>query len=75
MMEQYLPKKQQLDQRLDHYCIWFWRIVLLGFVAMILGSYFLRTEMFFGVLWGPLAMYAAWNSLISILICLGVKIS
>ena len=36
MMEQYLPKKQQLDQRLDHYCVWFWRIVLLGFVVMIL---------------------------------------
>lgn len=74
MMEQYLPKKQQLDQRLDHYYIWFWRILLLGFVVMILGSYFLRTEMFFGVLWGPLAMYAAWNLLISILIGIGIRL-
>lgn len=75
MMEQYLPKKQQLDRRLDHFCVWFWRIFLLGFFVMILGSYFLWTEMFFGVLWGPLAMYAAWNLLISMLICIGIKIS
>ena len=74
MMEQYLPKKQQLDQRLDHYCVWFWRIVLLGFVVMILGSYFLRAEMFFGFLWGPLAMYVAWNLLIFLLIGIGIRL-
>jgi hypothetical protein len=74
MMEQYLPKKQQLDQHLVHYCIWFWRIVLVGFVVMILGSYFLRTEMFFGVLWGPLAMYALWNLLVSVLIGIGIRL-
>jgi len=73
-MEQSLPKKQQLDQRLDHYCVWFWRIVLVGFVVMILGSYFLKTEMLFGVLWGPLAMYVAWNLLIYILIGIGIRL-
>lgn len=73
-MEQSLPKKQQLDQRLGHYCVWFWRIVLVGFVVMILGSYFLRTEMLLGVLWGPLAMYAAWNLLIYILIGIGIRL-
>jgi len=46
----------------------------MGFVVMILGSYFLRTEMFFGFLWGPLAMYAAWNLLIAILIGIGIKL-
>ena len=74
MMEQYSPNKQQIDQRLDHYCVWFWRIVLMGFVVMILGSYFFRTEMFFGSLWGPLAMYVAWNLLISILIGIGISL-
>lgn len=73
-MEQSLPKKQQLDQRIDHYCVWFWRIVLVGFLVMILGSYFLRTEMLFGVLWGPLAMYAVWNLLIYILIGIGIRL-
>lgn len=73
MSQSFLEMKQS-DKEIDQFSKWFWRIVLVSFVFMVVGSFLLRREILFGFLWGPLGMYVGWNLLITVLIGIGIRL-
>lgn len=63
------------ERRLSIFVTWFWRVFFISFVCMILGSIYFRNEHLFSIVWTPAALYVCWNMLISLMICIGIKIS
>jgi hypothetical protein len=63
------------ERRLSVFVTWFWRVFLVSFVFMILGSVYFRNDHLFSTVWTPAVLYVCWNLLVSFMIYVGIKIS
>jgi len=64
----------EYERRLEKLAIWFWRIFISGFFAMILGSIVYWNHYFFGRLWFPLALLFLWYFIVLAFLVISVKL-
>ncbi|MGQ4226277.1 hypothetical protein [Enterococcus mundtii] len=64
----------EYERRLNKLAIWFWRIFISGFFAMILGSVVYWNYYFFGLLWFPIVLLFLWYFVILGFLVIALKL-
>lgn len=64
----------EYERRLEKLAMWFWRIFIIGFFCVILGSVFYWNHYFIGLLWFPLVLLFLWYFIVLGFLVISLKL-